>query len=109
MCIVYDLTQDDSLHRVSDTNLPQHSVIQFLSLQVTNYWLPLIKQCSGGASKSVILAGNKVRRCVLDLQCIIIVGVCTVGVPRLIFPMILKLNLHVFRKSSTLVLRWKQA
>lgn len=28
-------------------------------LQVTSYWLPLIKQCSASDSKPVVLAGNK--------------------------------------------------
>ena len=30
-------------------------------VQVTGYWLPLIRQSSGTASKPVILAGNKVQ------------------------------------------------
>lgn len=41
ICVVYDLTVEDAFDRV------------------TGYWLPLIRQSSGNASKPVILAGNK--------------------------------------------------
>lgn len=62
VCVVYDLTQGDSLDRVRDdlTTLYPFIFPPLLLPQVTNYWLPLIKQCSVGSNKPVILAGNKV-------------------------------------------------
>lgn len=43
VCVMYDVTSEDALERV------------------TSYWLPLIKHCSAGSglSKPIILAGNK--------------------------------------------------
>ena len=61
MCIVYDLTQTNSLDRVSkNTTSVCLSMFCWLS-QVTSYWLPLIKQHSHGVCKPVILVGNKVK------------------------------------------------
>ncbi len=63
VCVVYDLTQENSLDRVSKTFiLKLKTVLCICHGQVTTYWLPLIKQCSVGVSKPVILAGNKVSQ-----------------------------------------------
>jgi len=45
------------------------------TVQVTSYWLPLVKQCTTGVSKPIILAGNKV--CSAESVCVYVcVCVC---------------------------------
>ena len=61
VCIVYDLTQTDSLDRVSSKWLSHiQSYCECLLSQVSGYWLPLVRECSFGQTKPVVLAGNKV-------------------------------------------------
>lgn len=60
MCVVYDLTQENSLDRVGHCLFVDPMLTYTCTIQVTSFWLPLIKQCSVGLTKPVILAGNKV-------------------------------------------------
>lgn len=71
VCVVYDLTLGHSLDRVMTSRLVLVLLVLFALtlLQVANYWLPLIKQCSVGSHKPVILAGNKVHPVFVTSHC----------------------------------------